>query len=112
MKARPSHWLVRTCATCSGQHGVDAYDETGELGHELTEEARRGVVGHLAVVGDEAWLKLDVGLDGVHEGRVAERQDAAQVLLRDGGADLARGRPERSSGVEVASTRRASFTTS
>src|SRR5690606_29247898 len=69
------------------EHREDPDDERLELLHEVPEELGRGVVGDLAGVGEQAGLELDVGLWGVHLWGVAEAQDAAQVLLRDRGAD-------------------------
>ena len=76
-------WLPR-------QHGVDAYDEGVEFLHVGAQEVRRRLLGDLTVGGDEPRLELDVALGRVHLRRVAVAEQAAQVLLGDGGADRAR----------------------
>jgi uncharacterized membrane protein YccC len=71
----------------SRQGSVDPHDELMELRHVVRQELGRGIVGHVAVIGDQAGRELDVGLRRVHLRRVAEAEHAAQVLLPDGGAD-------------------------
>ena len=73
-----------------GEGSVDAYDEQVKLRHVVAQELGRGFVRDFAVIGDQPGRELDVGLRRIHLRRVAEAQHAAQVLLRDGGADGAR----------------------
>jgi pyruvate/2-oxoglutarate dehydrogenase complex dihydrolipoamide dehydrogenase (E3) component len=74
----------------SRKNRVDALNESVELHHVVPEKLFGLLVGDDAILGDQAGLELNVRLDGVHLRRVAEREDAAQVLLRDRRADLSR----------------------
>ena len=71
------------------KHHKDSLHELLELLHEVAQELLGRLVGDLTVLGDQTGRELDIGLRSVHLGRVAEAQDAAQVLLGDRGADLA-----------------------
>ena len=51
-------------------------------------------VGDLALRSDESGLELNIGLDLVHQGRIAVTQHATQTLLRHRGADGARRRAD------------------
>src|SRR5262245_4923300 len=67
---------------------VDARDEAVELGDPFAQELLDRGVRHRALVVEEPGLELDVRLDRVHQRRVAEGEDAAQVLLPHRGTDL------------------------
>ena len=72
------------------QHCIHPGDESRELLHVLPEKLFGGLVGHAPIVGDQASFELHVRLDGIHQGGIAESENAAQMLLSDGRADLAR----------------------
>src|SRR5262245_11933626 len=59
------------------------HDEGVKLRHVVSQELGGRFIRDLAVVGNEALREPDVGLGRVHLRRVAEAQDAAQMLLRD-----------------------------
>lgn len=61
-----------------------------EFRHVVAEKLGDRVIGDFAVVGDQSRRELNVCLDGVHQWRVAKRQDAAKMLLADGCSDLSR----------------------
>lgn len=54
-----------------------------EVLHESAKEIGGGVFRDLAVIGDQPRRELDVGFRGIHLGRVAETEHAAQILLGD-----------------------------
>src|SRR3954470_18044391 len=76
------------------QHRIDPGDERREMLHVFPQELLGRFVGDAPIGGDQALFKLDVGLDGIHQRRVAEGENAPQVLLGDGRADLAGGRTD------------------
>ena len=69
---------------------VDASDESVKLLDVVAQEIGGRSVGHFAVVGDQTRRELDVRFDGVHLRRIAEAEDALQMLLGDGRPDLPR----------------------
>src|SRR5687768_2034640 len=81
------------------QHRVHPGDERSELLHVLPEDLLSGLVGDTAVSGNQPTFELHVRFDGIHQRRIAEGENAAQMLLCDGGADLAGRRPRRTSAV-------------
>src|SRR3954447_1331371 len=72
------------------QDGVDPGDERSEVFHVLPQELLGRLVRDAAIIGDQALFELDIGLDGIHQRRVAEGENAPQVLLGDGRADFSR----------------------
>ena len=76
-------------------------DEAVELVHEILQELSSGLVGHVPVTGDQARLELNICLERIHERRVAECEDASQVLLRDRRADLLGEAPITAEGLRV-----------
>src|SRR5690554_3879197 len=70
------------------EHGEDAADEVAQLRHVRAQELFGRLHRHFAVVGDQPGREVDVGFRRVHLRRVAEAQDAAQMLLADRRADL------------------------
>src|SRR5437762_12265281 len=89
----PDHFRAVTGASWSRSRRrardreVDAGDEGGEFLHVLPQKVFGGLGGDRAVWRDEPRLELDVGLGRIHLRRVAEAQEAAQVLLCDRGTD-------------------------
>jgi hypothetical protein len=61
------------------QHCKNPGDEPCELLHVAAEERFDGFVRDPSVVRDQASFELNVSLDGVHQRRVAEGENAAQV---------------------------------
>jgi len=76
------------------QHRINSRDETVELRHVVLEEFPCRFVVNLSVIVDQAAFELDVRLDRVHLWRIAERQNAAQMLLDDRSSNLSRRRPD------------------
>src|SRR5688572_2199464 len=68
---------------------IAPHDEAVQLRHVVAEEFGGVGVRDLALVGDQVLLELDIGLDRVEHRRIAEGQDAPQMLLPHGRADLA-----------------------
>src|SRR5689334_564466 len=69
------------------EDGEDAHDEPVQLSHVICQEFLGRLVRDLAVADDQIRLELDIRLGRVHLWRVAEPEHAAQVLLRDSGAN-------------------------
>jgi hypothetical protein len=51
-------------------------------------------VGDLSVFGNQTTFELDVRLDGIHQRRIAERENAPKELLADRRTDLPGGRSD------------------
>src|SRR3954467_12751102 len=62
-----------------GQDGQDSHDVVAELGHETREEARRRLVGALAVAEEDLGGEGDVGLGRGHLSGVGEAQHARRL---------------------------------
>src|SRR5690554_2918255 len=65
-------------------------DKGMELGHIVSEECARRLIGHLSRFIDEAVLELDIGLGRIHLRRIEEGENGAQMLLSDRRAYLSR----------------------
>src|SRR4029079_18625745 len=77
-------------STVTRQRGVHPPNKSVELGHVVTKKILHRIVGDLTVIGDETGCELDVRLDRVHLRRIAETQNASQVLLPNRGSNLSR----------------------
>jgi hypothetical protein len=72
----------------AGKNRVDARDEGVKLLHEVAKEFARVLDGDFSLVGDQAFFELDLRFHGVHLRRIAEGENAPEMLLADGGSDL------------------------
>jgi hypothetical protein len=72
------------------QYGINPGDERVELPHEVLNELSCRLVCDVPVIVNQARLELDICLDRIHLWWIAECQNAAQMLLGDGGSNLSR----------------------
>src|SRR6185369_977733 len=69
----------RALAVRPGQNREHTHDEAVQFNHVVAQELGRLLVADLARGRDQPRLEMDVGLDVVHQRRVAEAQHAAQM---------------------------------
>ena len=69
------------CLLAAWKNRIDALNESMELRHVLAEKTLSFHVCNNTIFRDQSALKLNVGFDRIHLRRIAECEDAAQVLL-------------------------------
>src|SRR5262249_50419787 len=79
--------MLRSGSGLPRQHCQHPHDEVAKLLQVGEQEIGSHFVADLPVLAEEARLELDVRLDVVHQRRITKTQHAAQMALRDCGAD-------------------------
>src|SRR5215510_4986232 len=79
--------MLRNGSGLPRQYSQHPHDEVAKLLQVGEQEIGSHVVVDLPVLAEEARLELDVCLDVVHQRRITKTQHAAQMALRDCGAD-------------------------